>query len=134
MKNLAGNKDSTALASAELAVAGIPTMNAHPYGEVGAAVQGILGPFTFRRAWVYWVAEGEMSEENARAINDAPMPTDEHGTKYSGGRGTWGDVVRAEGFAGGQLVTRPVDSWHIDSPEGLKFFADKVRELGLVPQ
>lgn len=131
MKNLAGNKNSTALASVELTEAGIPTVNAAPYGEVGAAVCGVLGPFTFRRAWVYWVAEGEMSEDNAKTINDEPMSNDDHGTKYSGGRGTWGDVVRAEGFAGGQLVTRPIDCWHIDSPEGLKFFADKIRELGL---
>lgn len=94
-------------------------------------IGGKLGPFTFRRAWVYWCVSGAMSHEHAIAIDSTPMES-EQGTKYSGGSRTWGDVIRADGFAGGRRPDGPVETWHIDTPDGLKFFADKVRELGFV--
>lgn len=134
MQNLAGNPEATKFCTTELEAAGIPVAALDdPHGEVPSTVGGPLGPFSFRRAWVYWVAEGTMSAEHARAIDNAPRESEQE-TKYSGGRQTWGAVVRVDGFAGGGASIRgDIDLWHIDTPDGLKFFADKVRELGLVP-
>jgi len=132
MQNLAGHPKATELISVELQNAGIPieVLDA-PYGEPRATLGGRIGKFIFRRAWVYWTVrvdgDAEMSESHARQINDAPRESQD-ATKYSGGD-TWGGVIRVDGFAGGTGVSGPVDSWHIDTPDGLAYFADKLREF-----
>ena len=53
-------------------------------------------------------------------------------SKYSGYESTWGDVIRVEGFAGGTKVDPwGCSSWHVDTADGLAYFAAKVREFGL---
>ena len=133
MQNLAGHPKATELIAIELQKAGIPIeMLDVPYGEPRATLGGSIGKFIFRRAWVYWTVsvEGgaEMSESHARQINDAPRDSQD-ATKYSGGD-TWGGVIRVDGFSGGTSVSGPVDSWHIDTPDGLAYFADRLREFG----
>jgi hypothetical protein len=131
MRNLAGHPNSTALCAIELQAAGITiTALDRPHGEPGSLVGGQVGPFKFRRAWVYWCVSGKMSEEHARAINLAPREPTDRDSKYSGGEHTWGSVIRVDGFAGGRDVDGSVDSWHIDTEDGLAFFAAKLREFG----
>lgn len=134
MQNLAGHHEANKFCTLELEAAGIPVVALEkPYGETRSTVGGQLGPFSFRRAWVYWVVEGRMSEEHARAIDSTPLESKQV-APYSGGRQTWGAVIRVDGFSGGgAAITGAVYSWHIDTPDGLKFFANKVREFGLAP-
>lgn len=70
MRNLAGHKHSTLYAAHELGAAGVPARPCDPYGEPQATVEGVLGRFTFRRAWRYWVVEGPMPLETAQALFD----------------------------------------------------------------
>lgn len=42
-------------------------------GEVGASITGWLGPFTFRRAWRYWVAEGRVPLHVAEELYADPV-------------------------------------------------------------
>lgn len=132
MQNLAGHPKATELIAIELQKAGIPIeMLDVPYGEPRATLGGSIGKFIFRRAWVYWTVRvevgAEMSESHARQINDA-LRDSQDATKYSGGD-TWGGVIRVDGFSGGTSVSGPVDSWHIDTPDGLAYFADRLREF-----
>jgi len=67
--------------------------------------------WVFMRAWYYWFAQGPAIRESvARDFNEK-----------------WGEQVRVDGFAGGQNVTGPVDSYHIDTVEGLMAFAELIR-------
>ena len=70
MRNLAGHKHSTLYAAHELGAAGVPARPCDPYGEPDAAVEGILGRFTFLRSWRYWVVDGPMPLEIAQALFD----------------------------------------------------------------
>lgn len=130
MQNLAGHPQATEFIAIELQKAGIPIemLNA-PWGEPRATLGGRLGKFRFRRGWVYWIVDdAEMTEAHARQINAEPRESQD-ATKYSGGN-TWGGVIRVDGFAGGRSVGGPVDTWHIDTPDGLAYFADRLREFG----
>lgn len=94
-----------------------------------------VGPYTitFERRWAYWVISSKPAFPTAlaRELNDVPY----NGPRsyYSGGKGTLGDVIRAEGFAGGQasIDIEAVGLWHIDTEEGLNAFTqwciDKVK-------
>jgi hypothetical protein len=131
MQNLAGHPNATALCAVELQAANIRIVALdEPYGEPRSLVAGQVGAFTFRRAWVYWIVNGTMSKAHAHAINTAERPPTERESRYSGGEQTWGDVIRVDGFAGGRDVTGPVDSWHIDTEDGLAYFAVRLREFG----
>lgn len=131
MQNLAGHPNATALCAVELQAANIRIVALdEPYGFPRSLVAGQVGAFTFRRAWAYWIVDGEMSEAHARAINTAVRHPTDRDSKYSGAECTWGDVIRVDGFSGGTEVTGPVDSWHIDTDDGLAFFAAKLVEFG----
>lgn len=63
-------------------------------------------------------------------LNDAPGVGG--GTKYSGAGASLGSVVRAHGFAGGMSSAQvrewgECSTWHIDTIEGLKAFAQWFR-------
>ena len=130
MQNLAGHPKATELIAIELQKAGIPIEALDsPWGEPRAMLGGRLGKFRFRRGWVYWIVDdAEMSEAHASQINSAPRESQD-ATRYSGDN-TWGGVIRVDGFAGGTSVRGPVDSWHIDTADGLAYFADRLREFG----
>lgn len=70
MRNLAGHPHATIYAAHELGGAGIPGEPCEPYGEPQATVLGVLGGFTFRRVWRYWVAEGRLPLEVAQRLYD----------------------------------------------------------------
>ena len=70
MRNLAGHPHATLYAAHELGAAGIPAQPCEPYGEPQATVEGVLGRFTFRRAWYYWICEGPMPLAEAQALFD----------------------------------------------------------------
>ncbi len=59
MQNLAGKVDCDKTIRLELERCGIPVIvGERSTGEVPATLTGKLGPFTFRRAWYYWVVDG----------------------------------------------------------------------------
>jgi len=58
MRNLAGHEQATEYCTEELKRCGIRVVEAEVKGEVPSRVIGKLGPFTFRRAWYYWVVKG----------------------------------------------------------------------------
>lgn len=68
MINLAGHRDADRIVEEELFVAGIEPVRVQPYGEAHTIWAGRLGPYTFRRSWYYWVVEGPVPLEAARAI------------------------------------------------------------------
>lgn len=78
MRNLAGDKRSNAsihdeLEAAEIEIVEVP----EPYGEPHATLIGKLGPFTFRRAWYYWLVEGPVPVAVAMELYEHPI-----GRKY----------------------------------------------------
>lgn len=72
MINLAGVSSATCdeTITDELFIAGIESVrNDQPIaGEVSTHITGRLGGITFRRAWYYWVAEGDVPLEIARKM------------------------------------------------------------------
>jgi len=72
MRNLAGHPDATMHAREELILAGIEVVSVVLQGEVQAAVEGRLGPYTFRRAWYYWVMRGAVPLELAERMYQDP--------------------------------------------------------------
>ena len=98
MINLAGNKDCDKHIKEELYLAGIEEIPMKSEGEVPFTIAGILGNWTFTRAWYYWIARVEHREDGlpvkkALELNDTPNPICETDTlRY---------VIRAGGHAGG---------------------------------
>ena len=72
MINLAGKKDCDETIREELRMAGIPIieLNSSMNSEVPASVIGYLNGFKFKRAWYYWMVDGYMPLEYARQMYD----------------------------------------------------------------
>jgi len=124
--NLAGRPDCDRYIREELARARIKIVDngAPAKEEVPAQLTGRLGPFTFRRAWYYWMVDGPVPIKMARVLWKDPE----------------GAVsVRVAGYAGGidpdvwTKGRRPkrVDTYHIDDQAGLRLFADTIKAHGL---
>jgi cephalosporin-C deacetylase-like acetyl esterase len=117
VRNLA-NKGDSAACRAELLAAGIEHLQGPVYGECHVFIFGLVGRWLLTRSWCYWVArvvEGhELAVEAVEAFD-----------------AVWGEQVRAHGYdGGGALHIRPqVESFHIDTPEGLAAFASFIREV-----
>lgn len=134
MHNLAGDAKANEWVLEELQIADVDLSEGHEPGrEVPATIQGRLrvGDYVveLRRAWVYWMARisPELPAELAAALDSTPCRhADRH---YSGRSGILGDIVRADGFAGGMRPDGPVEGWHIDSQLGLTLFVRRLREL-----
>jgi len=75
MRNLAGEQGCDATITRELATANIPHERL-PMGEQGGEVPyhyiGRLGPFTFRRAWYYWMVDGPVPLNAAKRMYAHP--------------------------------------------------------------
>ena len=123
MKNLAGNKECDQTITEELTAAAIPTKEVEQTrSEVPYTVVGDLSPWELNRAWYYWMAsapEGQgLPEEIAETMNT-----------------TFSDVVRVAGFSGGTGVKEwlsakgTIDTYHIDTQEGLNAFAAVVKTV-----
>jgi hypothetical protein len=123
MINLAGHELADVYCELELRRAGIDVLiGEDAKGEVRTRVTGKLGPFTFRRAWYYWIVEGPMPMPVAVQLYLDPVGVQD---------------VRVEGHC---VCPDPreyckhqstVDSYHIDSQAGLDLFARTVRKYGL---
>lgn len=123
LNNVAGNKsDTDDKLRSELTLAGLtPTDKCGSLiysGEVKATIYCQQYGWLFKRAWRYWVAEG-----NGIPVGPAMKLWEE-----------WGDVVRTEGHCGcpsplwynNGLAT---GMYHIDSIDGLKALADTLKSL-----
>lgn len=75
MINLAGNKDCDVAIEWELTRCKIEVVRGERSDrrEVPASITGKLGPFTFWRAWYYWVVNGPMPLEAARELYADPV-------------------------------------------------------------
>lgn len=89
-----------------------------PNSEVPGYVFGSLSMWSFRRAWVYWVAEGPgIPVETAELLH-----------------ATHGSSVRVAGHCGCPSPREwykgfGVGSYHVDSQEGLNALADAIRSV-----
>ena len=123
MRNLAGNDDASDWCELELRRAGVDLVESdeRSRGDVPSSVAGKLGRFNLRRAWYYWVVDGEMPIEIAREIHANPIGA--HDVRVHGhcGRPSPDEWCKGE----------PVRGYHIDSQEGLNLFASMVRKHGL---
>lgn len=73
MKNLAGDKNCDRDIKQELERACIDVVPVDKMdSEVPASTIGRLGPFTFKRAWYYWVVSGPMPLPVAVELHDHP--------------------------------------------------------------
>lgn len=70
MINLAGHKDADPIVEEELFIAGVEIVRgSEPQtGEVRTRISGRLGEITFKRAWYYWMVDGDVPIEVARKI------------------------------------------------------------------
>ncbi len=131
--NKAGDHaDTDSLLRAELAAAGIPTLQeaegkGQEYladflrrhsGEVKTSVVGSLHGWEFKRAWYYWVCSGPGIELVA-----AERLQESHGktVRASGDCACRGPRFWFKGLA--------CDSYHVDDAEGLKALADTIKGL-----
>lgn len=131
--NKAGDHpDTDAILRAELAAAGIPTLQESEgkppefladilraqSGEVKTSVMGCLHGWTFKRAWYYWMASGPgIDVDTAETLH-----------------ATHGQVVRVAGHAGCPSPREwfkglACGEYHVDTPEGLKALADTLKSL-----
>ena len=119
--NLAGKSCDTEC-EAELNTAGIKVekmpecVRASWNGEVKTIVFGTLYGWSFSRAWKYWVAKGPgLSLDYAIPLYQA-----------------WGQQVRVGGHCGCPTPFyqggTAVDSYHIDSSEGLVVLAETIKQ------
>lgn len=74
MKNLAGKTDCDRDIAEELRRSMIPSvLYAGHLGEVPSLLRGVLGPFSFSRAWYYWVVDGPLPISIARELYEDPI-------------------------------------------------------------
>ena len=74
MQNLAGNVNCDGIIQSELQRSGIDAIHGERrVSEVPASVTGKLGPFTFVRAWYYWVVNGPVPLAIARELYADPV-------------------------------------------------------------
>ncbi len=88
----------------------------------GYTVKAELYGWTFYRAWYYWIAEAATKEFEIPKTLAQKFNKDENNRKE----------IRVEGWAGGNDVKKPVSSYHVDTPRGLKelvMFLRKIDEL-----
>lgn len=121
--NLAGphSEDKDAAIAAELRCAGVD-VKVHDFlahhSEVRTRVLGTCGPWSFERAWRYWVAKGPgIPPEFADKLHE------QHG-----------DVVRVDGHCGCPSPREwfkgfAVGHYHVDTAEGLKALAETIKAV-----
>ena len=129
MFNLAGRIENNPYINLELSLAGIHILKGKSKGEVQYNFEGYIGSaceFKFHRAWAYWIVDGFVPLYIANELYADPV-----GEK----------VVRVQGHCG----CPPPEQWaktipehgeelfvtcyHIDSWQGLKLFADKIKKF-----
>ncbi len=122
LENLAGREkeETDAQCIDELESAGIK-VNHLPFdrdGEVNTSILGSVSPWSFERAWRYWVAKGpgippEIAEE---LHSEYPLHV-----RVDGHCGCPSPTEWHKGFA--------VGLYHVDTQEGLKALADVIKKV-----
>lgn len=130
MRNLVGQttRHADAYVEDELTEACIPIGKNLHHGEVQTSLRGECEDYIFTRAWTYWVVTG-------------PVPIDVAWEMYNDPRGA--KDVRVAGHCGCPEPAEPwirkreagdvVDSYHIDTQDGLNLFAEKVLKTRPLP-
>ena len=119
--NLAGSDLSNEHCIHELELAGIEVVRLPDvcrYGEANTLIMGQLGPWSFRRAWCYWVAEGPgIPPVEAEALHE------QHGkvARVDGHCGAPSPLEWFKGFA--------VGHYHVDAQEGLTALVETINSL-----
>ena len=137
MKNLAGETKADLHILRELSGAGINVVEGEKStGEVPHTITGRLADWNFSRAWYYWIAKAEKGRERGLPLEVA---TELHHRNYvikgEGQPETYGQVIRVDGHCGCPPPTEclndngRIDSYHIDSQEGLNALAGAIRTL-----
>jgi hypothetical protein len=137
MKNLAGDTHCDLKIKEELSGCGIDLVESgRVNSEVPYTITGKLGPYTFTRAWYYWVVNGPTPIEVARELyNDivggghcgCPSP-DEYGCDFYDldGKHLYVDIDGKERerclsfLEKGFLTKKEFDSWHFISSQAEK--------------
>lgn len=160
MRNLAGRKDCDRFIRKELNKVNIPIVARDlSKREVPASIAGQLGPFSFERAWFYWVVRGPLPLHVARKLYQHPERNVIRASGYAGGihpnqvairihqnkevapkedQADWLAFCERKSYAkpddyvfsdDPQLGQRFVMSYHIDSQAGLRAFVRAVRRV-----
>ncbi len=128
MKNLAHAADCDRQIREELGRAGIPIIATDRSGrEVPYTLTGKLGPFTFTRAWCYWIVDGAVPMRAAQEMYEHP-----EGRRAVRVGGMAGNDAPERWIVGRQHDTPVVMKYHIDTQAGLLLFVETVRRHGLV--
>lgn len=130
MRNLAGHHAADAYCAAELTAAGIEMVvsDKRCSAEVSTHVTGKIGDIALSRAWYYWCAHGKVPLAVAQKLYDDPIGKRDvrvNGDCTCPAPGDPGGHI--EWFDEGGEVSGYITSYHIDSVEGLKLFADSLK-------
>jgi len=133
MKNLAGETKADLHILKELGEAGIEVVEGKKSrGEVPHTLTGKLADWNFSRAWYYWVAN---AEEGLPLEVATELHNREYAVKSERQPETYGQVVRVAGHCGCPPPNEwansagKIDSYHVDSQEGLNALAGAIRTL-----
>jgi hypothetical protein len=128
VKNLAGDKDCDREIRRELARARIEIVEGdRTANEVPYSVTGKIGPFTFGRAWYYWIVTGPVPLDVARELYADPVGRDDVRTGGHAGNYDPDASYGIDYFDGSAFIS----SYHIDTEVGLRLFVDTLRKHGL---
>jgi hypothetical protein len=140
MKNLAGVEGCDSQILVELRTAGAYVSSDYSHhGEVPYTKIGMVGPWTLRRAWYYWIASVDAPENGlplATALEMHNKPYPDH--MYDDERdkmGKYGNSIRVVGHCGCPSPEKwvndrgTISSYHIDTQEGLNEFVRVVKAV-----
>ncbi|MGK3981201.1 hypothetical protein WMF38_56920 [Sorangium sp. So ce118] len=126
MRNLAGVAEADTWIRGELDEAGVQRVTAEKPlgGEVPATVYGKLGPFTFRRAWYYWVVDGNVPLSVAEEMYAHPVGRRD--VRVAGHCGCpppaeWAHHIDAAGVV---VIEDPDGSQELDAEEFLEMYPE----------
>lgn len=118
MQNLAGHKQATEICTLELRRCGIEIVKeSEPIGEPKAMVSGRLGQFRFRRAWYYWVVDGDVPLDVARELYADPIGATD---------------IRVAGHCGCPAPASPWVEWRMDDGKHVRSLKEKAKCDGLI--
>jgi hypothetical protein len=127
MRNLAGDPDCDRFIRDELQRALIPIkeLDTPQKGEVPAKLQGELGPYTFERAWYYWIVRGDVPLAVAQELYQHPVGKAD--VRVVGHCGCPPPEEWSTETSSGPVITH----YHIDTQEGLILFVNTIRKYNL---
>ena len=159
MINVAGNKDCDKYIKEELSIAGIPIIELlnNMNSEVSASIIGHLNGFTFQRAWYYWIIKGYMPLQYANELyekyNDLnirvagnskdTLPEEwseskdyKNKTKAIVNKLFAKEITYDEAEQKCEEIRKQgnqfVESYHIDTQEGLLRFAEIIKQYNII--